>query len=107
MKLFRYSICALAAVAAPLGAQEGVLEAPALPPASYEGETVGPEVTIIERDDATIYEYRINGQVYMVRVQPVAGPPYYLVDSDGDGQLDVRDNRAWNNSINQWLLFEW
>ena len=71
------------------------------------GEVIEPEVKIIKREDSTIYEYRINGQLYMVKVQPQVGPPYYLLDTTGDGQLDVRQDRVWNNAIPQWVLFSW
>ncbi len=89
-------------------AQEPVSDVPlppTLPDPVQSGEELEPEVTIIESDKGTIYEHRINGHVYMVKVQPVAGPPYYLMDTDGDGQMDVRDDRPWNNSIPQWVLF--
>jgi len=82
-------------------------EPPDIPPASYRGETVEPEVTIMETDKGTIYEYRVRGQLYMVKVQPQVGPPYYLLDTTGDGQLDARRNRVWNNAIPQWVLFSW
>ena len=35
-----------------------------------------------------ISEYRIGGQLRMVRVQPVRGPVYYLMDQNGDGHVD-------------------
>ncbi|WP_166210876.1 DUF2782 domain-containing protein [Cognatiluteimonas telluris] len=35
-----------------------------------------------------ISEYRVAGQLRMVRVQPVRGPAYYLMDSNDDGRLD-------------------
>ena len=82
-------------------------EPPDLPPASYQGETVAPDVTIVETEQETIYEYRVRGQLYMVKVQPQVGPPYYLLDTTGDGQLDVRRDRVWNNAIPQWVLFSW
>ena len=82
-------------------------EAPSIPSAVYQGETVEPEVTIIETEKEFIYEYRVRGQLYMVKVQPQVGPPYYLMDTTGDGQLDVREDRAWSNSIPQWVLFSW
>ncbi|MCG6861464.1 MAG: DUF2782 domain-containing protein [Chromatiaceae bacterium] len=82
-------------------------EPPDLPPASYQGETVEPEVTIIETEKETIYEYRVRGLLYMVKVQPQVGPPYFLLDTTGDGQLDVRKDRVWNNAIPQWVLFSW
>lgn len=83
------------------------LSAPALPPASLTDEAVEPEVTIIERGQDVIYEYRVRGQIYMVRVVPVVGPPYYLLDTNGDGTLDTRDDRPWNMATQQWILFNW
>jgi len=102
----------LAAAAATAAAQPGTElqsfpEPPDLPPASYQGETVEPEVTIVETGRETIYEFRVHGQLYMVRIQPQVGPPYYLLDTRGDGQLDVRRDRVWDNAIPQWLLFSW
>jgi len=84
---------------------EDVPAPPVLPQPVQSGEALEPEVTIIESDKGTIYEYRANGALYMVKVQPVAGPPYYLLDTDGDGQMDVRQNRAWDNHVPQWVLF--
>ena len=82
-------------------------EAPELPPASYAGETVEPEVTILETERGVVYEYRVRGQLYMVRIQPPIGPPYFLLDTNGDGLMDAREDRVWNNSIPQWVLFSW
>jgi uncharacterized protein YdeI (BOF family) len=82
-------------------------EAPAIPSASYQGETVEPEITIIETEKETIYEYRVRGNLYMVKVQPQIGPPYFLLDTTGDGELDVREDRVWSNAIPQWVLFSW
>ncbi|MBK1701654.1 DUF2782 domain-containing protein [Thiococcus pfennigii] len=83
------------------------LSAPALPPASLTDDAVEPEVTIIERGQDVIYEYRVRGQLYMAKIIPVAGPPYYLLDTDGDGALDTRDDQPWNMATQQWLLFDW
>ena len=47
------------------------------------GENIEPEVTIIRKEDAVIEEYRLNGQLYMVKVTPAFGPVYYLKDIDG------------------------
>ncbi len=82
-----------------------VPQPPTLPTPVESGEVLEPEVTIIETDKGTIYEYRANGQVYMVKVQPFAGPPYYLMDIDGDGEMDVRDDHPGANSVNQWILW--
>ena len=85
----------------------GFLEAPTVIPSPITGEPVEPEITIIESGDDVIYEYRIRGLLYMVRIQPQLGPPYYLFDTNGDGILDMQDNAATNIAIPQWVLFQW
>ncbi len=86
---------------------EEYLSAPTLPPATVAGEAVEPEVTIIETGQEVIYEYRVRGRLYMVRIEPLAGPAYFLLDTNGDGIMDVQDNRPWNMAVPQWTLFSW
>jgi hypothetical protein len=78
-----------------------------LPEVVVDGEVIEPEVTIIKQEEGTIYEYRINGQLYMVKIQPDAGPPYYMVDRDGDGEFDSRSNDPTNITVPQWILMRW
>lgn len=83
-------------------------EPPELPPRIQSGEEMEPDITIIRKGKDTIQEYRRNGRLYMIKVQPQVGPPYYLLDTNGDGVMDVKKNDLDKNSnINQWLLFEW
>ncbi|MGE0079793.1 MAG: DUF2782 domain-containing protein [Thiohalomonadaceae bacterium] len=108
----------LAGLAAPLFAQdagdvpppppmpESPAETPAPPPDTVE-ELVEPQVTIIRREHETIEEYRVSGQLYMVRITPRSGPPYFLIDTDGDGSLETRRNELSNPEIPQWVLFRW
>jgi len=85
-----------------------VPEPPELPMPVQSGETLEPDITIIRKGKKTIQEYRKNGQLYMVKVIPIAGPAYYLIDTDGDGNMDVRGNDLDKGTqINQWKLFEW
>lgn len=54
----------------------------------------GPDVTIIADGNRTIYEFRQNGVLRMVRVVPKLGKPYYLVPRDptkGFGDLERAD----------------
>lgn len=54
----------------------------------------GPDVTIIATEERTLYEFRQNGQLRMVRVVPKWGKPYYLVPADptkGFGDLERAD----------------
>jgi len=79
------------------------------PPAKLKsGEVIEPEVNIIKRKDATETSYSVNGQVYAVKIQPVGGPAYYLIDTDGDGSLDTTQNDIERGlSVPQWILFSW
>ena len=92
------------------GAQNPVDDAPAplpLPPKVESGQVLEPEVTIIETPNEQIQQYSVNGRVYMVRITPNSGPPYYLLDLDGDGELDVKSNNPGDNWVPQWVLFSW
>jgi hypothetical protein len=88
----------------------GFLSSPAVPslPERYAGDSASaPDVTITETDEGTVYEYRVKGQVYMVKIQPIIGPPYFLLDTNGDGVLDVEERGTPNLAVPQWLLFSW
>jgi hypothetical protein len=64
----------------------------------------GPDVRIIAEADRTIYEFRQNGQLRMVRIEPKFGPAYFLVPRDpskGFGDLERADMLLPN-----WVLFE-
>lgn len=76
-------------------------------PGDAEQESSG-EVKIKGRTDEVISEFRINGQLYMIRITPNKGVPYYLVDSDGDGKLETRWNElAPELLIPAWVLHRW
>lgn len=68
----------------------------------------GPDVTIVQGADRMISEYRIHGRLYMIKVTPKKGPPYYLVDTDGDGNLETRRSELTQDMlIPSWTLLEW
>ena len=67
-----------------------------------------PEVNIIQRKDMQIEEYRVNGRLRYVKITPKKGKPYYLVDKDGDGDLETRhDDLDGVPPVNEWILLEW
>ena len=112
MKHILYSM--LLALAIPAYAEappadlEDVPEPPALPDPVESGESIEPQVTIIHKEDVVIEEYRINGRFYMAKITPAVGKPYYLVDKDGDGQLESRVNDIYEDiPVPQWVLFSW
>lgn len=82
--------------------------APPPPTGIGSDDELEPEVSIIKRDDAVIQEYRMNGQLYMVKVIPVRGVPYYLIDSDGDGSLDSRHREMDPGLVvPSWMIYRW
>lgn len=87
---------------------EAVPEPPELPTPVKSGETLDPDITIFRKGKKTIQEFRKNGVLYMVKIIPKIGPTYYLIDTDGDGNIDVRGNDLDSGTkINQWKLLEW
>ena len=57
-------------------------------------ELRGPDVVIIAGEQRTIYEYRQNGHLRMVKIVPNWGKPYYLLPRDptaGFGDLERAD----------------
>lgn len=101
---------------APVGAEESkkdrpaaVPEPPAMPrnyhPETAEGrpEDLAPEITIVPKGAAVHEEYRLNGELYMVKVIPAKGQPYYLVDRQGQGEF-VRSEFEPKISIPMWVI---
>lgn len=79
------------------------------PAASREQNVPAPEVTIRQRgDQGSIEEYRAGGVLYMIKIHPAKGRPYYLVDTDGDGNLETRYNDLQSGLlIPAWVLLRW
>ena len=50
-----------------------------------------PQITITKKKDVVIEEYRSGGRLYMIKVTPKIGPPYYLIDERGDGDFSRQD----------------
>ncbi len=59
-----------------------------------------------EKNGDTIEEYRVAGNLRMVKVTPARGAAYYLYDSDGDGRLDKSKDNV-NVSPVYWKLYGW
>lgn len=79
------------------------------PEASREQDVPAPEITIRQLgDQGSVEEYRAGGVLYMVRVNPTKGASYYLMDTDGDGNLETRYNDLQSNlAIPAWVLLRW
>jgi hypothetical protein len=86
---------------------EGSEEIP-IPPKIQE-EQIEPTVTIREEEGRMIEEYRLDGQIYMVKVTPPEGIPYYYIDTDGDGKLELDVDQQALNPVQpvHWKVLEW
>jgi len=109
--LLVFSIFATFAQAADPRYDDAVPEPPDLPMPVESGKAMEPdepEITIRRRGNKTIQEYRVNGELYMVKIVPDIGPAYYLMDSNGDGNMDVRHSTLQKGiKVPQWVLFSW
>jgi hypothetical protein len=72
------------------------------PTASLEGA----EVTTRMVDGDQVEEYRVQGQLQVVKVTPRRGKAYYLIDRNGDGRLDSSKGEGPVSPV-MWKLFEW
>lgn len=79
-----------------------------LPP-KVEGEDPEAEVNIRRRGDRTIEEYSIGGRIYMVKIIPDNGIPYFYFDADGDGRLESKVGEDLMEPVKpaQYKLLEW
>ncbi len=84
------------------------VEVPVKPDDDKENPLENVDINIIKRDDRVIETHSVNGHVFMVKVIPTKGIPYFLYDTDGDGSLETRTNRAMRETtVNQWKIFQW
>jgi hypothetical protein len=105
------SIAALAALlATPVFAQNATnaQPLPAVPPPPPEiipfDAALEPQVTIRKRDGDTIEEFRMSGRIYMLKVTPSHGVPYYLVDSQGNGNFTRMETLDDRTRVPMWIL---
>jgi len=75
---------------------------------SVRPSDIEPAVTVREHENRVVQEYRVNNNLYMMKITPTVGAPYYLVDEDGSGDM------AWHRStdqiednVPQWTLMSW
>ena len=104
----------LLAVVLPVAAQQArppdlqPLPAPPPPPAGYEPDpALEPERSVIVRPTETVEEYRLNGRLYMIKVTPKIGKPYYLVDNIGNGKFVRHDDYDTGLRPPSWVIFQW
>lgn len=95
MRIFSPLILSASILAASLSsvsiAQEGTLP-------------VEPKITIRHEEEKTFYEYRVNGVLKEIKVEPKVGPAYYLVPADGGGWIQEDKSQLL---VPKWVIFSW
>ncbi len=77
---------------------------PAFSPGPDDPVSDEPEVTITKQSGQTIEEYRANGKLYMIKVTPKHGKPYYLVDDRGDGKFARQEGLDSGLRVPRWVI---
>lgn len=79
-------------------------DVPPPPSISYDSNNLDePEVTIKKKNGEFIEEYRVNGQLYMIKVTPKNMPAYYLY-KDTSGSDWKRYDDMELAIIPQWVI---
>lgn len=79
---------------------------PPLPPDMEIDPDLEPQITIIKRGEDTIEEHRINGELYMIKVIPRVGFPYYMVRNPGRINDHPGDAGGVNLNPPMWRIIE-
>jgi hypothetical protein len=76
------------------------------PPPGMVDPALEPQITIVQRGQDRVEEFRIKGRLYMIKVTPPHGKPYYLIDQRGDGQMRMYDDLSPNFQVPLWVIHE-
>ena len=77
---------------------------PPPPPAGSLNEALEPQVTITKRGEDKVEEFRMSGKLYMLKVTPPHGTPYYLIDEQGQGVMTRRESFESGNRVPMWVI---
>lgn len=100
--LLTLMLSGLVVAAAPSDQPPGLQPVPDGPPSPDDA----PPVTITPSGQGRVVEYRANGRLYMLKVTPKVGKPYYLVDQKGDGQFSRQDSLDSGMRPPMWVIKE-
>lgn len=101
-----FSAFALSATAQQRPADLQPLPEPPPPPPGLAEPALEPQVTIRRQGEDKVEEYRMNGRLYMIKVTPPHGTPYYLVDRKGTGSFVQEDTAVGDKGISvpMWVI---
>lgn len=77
-----------------------------LPPELGLDPSLEPEITIREGKDKTmIEEYRVNGELYVIKITPRIGKPYYLLNRRSAAGTPHRGDMESGVSVPMWQIY--
>lgn len=80
-------------------------EEPELPDLGMDS-SLEPEITIRKGEKGTVEEYRIGGQLYMIKVIPRIGKPFYLLNKRSPvGEPHRGDLEGYGVNVPMWELY--
>jgi len=79
-------------------------DAPPPPAMAADDSADAPQVTINKQTEQTVEEFRANGKLYMIKITPKHGVPYYLVDERGDGMFSRRSTFDSGLVVPRWVI---
>lgn len=81
-------------------------KSPPPPPPITDEAPEEPQITIIQEEGQTSEEYRLGGKLYMIKVTPKGGKPYYLVDDKGDGKFSRLEGLDSGVRPPRWIIHQ-
>ena len=103
--LFLSGLCG-AAIAEQLPELQPLQPPPTLDAKAQQDADLEPQVTIIQHTEQTVEEYRAGGRLYMIKIIPKTGNPYYLVDDRGDGKFSRQESLDSGMRPPRWIIHE-
>lgn len=76
------------------------------PPPGMVDPDMEPRITITQKGEDRVEEFRIKGRLYLIKVTPPHGRPYYLVDTRGDGLMRRYDDLSPNFMVPMWVIHQ-
>ena len=74
------------------------------PPSGVFDPALEPQVTIVTREGNKEEQFRVNGKLYMIKVTPPHGTPYYLIEPKGDGSWVRREAVDSGLRVPMWVI---
>lgn len=97
-------LCCLAGTALAAEPQPADLQPPPPLDAGSADADLEPQVTITKHTEQTVEEYRMGGRLYMIKITPRVGNPYYLVDDLGDGKFSRQESLDSGVRPPRWII---